>query len=103
MSARVWIALAIVYVVWGSTYLAIRVAIETMPPLLMGSVRFLAAGAILYAWGVRRRDRRRRALPRRQRRRRARRAHNRERRRRPHRRADAALDDAVRMDRVPGA
>jgi drug/metabolite transporter (DMT)-like permease len=57
MFARVWIALAIVYVVWGSTYLAIRVAIDTMPPLLMGSVRFLVAGALLYAWGVRRGDR----------------------------------------------
>lgn len=57
MSARVWIALAIVYVVWGSTYLAIRVAIDTMPPLLMGSVRFLVAGGLLYAWAVRRGDR----------------------------------------------
>ncbi|RJL31999.1 EamA family transporter [Bailinhaonella thermotolerans] len=43
----VWGALAIVYVVWGSTYLGIRVAIETMPPLLHGSLRFLAAGVVL--------------------------------------------------------
>lgn len=42
-------ALAIVYVVWGSTYLGIALAIETMPPLLMASVRFIVAGAILYA------------------------------------------------------
>ena len=42
-------ALAVVYVVWGSTYLGIEVAIETLPPLLMGGARFLAAGAILYA------------------------------------------------------
>ena len=42
-------ALAIVYVVWGSTYLGIALAIETLPPLLMASVRFLVAGAILFA------------------------------------------------------
>src|SRR3954466_9248797 len=45
----VWIALGIVYVVWGSTYLAIRVAVETMPPLLMGAARFITAGLLLYA------------------------------------------------------
>src|SRR3954466_6449592 len=39
----------IVYVVWGSTYLAIRVAVETMPPLLMGAARFTIAGLLLYA------------------------------------------------------
>jgi drug/metabolite transporter (DMT)-like permease len=43
-------AFAIVYVVWGSTYLAIRFAIETLPPFLMAAARFLAAGAVLYAW-----------------------------------------------------
>ena len=48
-TARVWAALAVVYVVWGSTYLAIDLAIETLPPFLMLSARFLAAGAILYA------------------------------------------------------
>lgn len=42
-------AFATVYVVWGSTYLAIRIAIETMPPLLMAGTRFLLAGALLYA------------------------------------------------------
>ncbi len=41
-------AFAAVYLAWGSTYLAIRFAIETLPPLLMGGVRFLVAGAILY-------------------------------------------------------
>jgi drug/metabolite transporter (DMT)-like permease len=45
----VWLCLGIVYVVWGSTYLAIRVAVETMPPLLMGAARFLVAGLLLYA------------------------------------------------------
>jgi drug/metabolite transporter (DMT)-like permease len=42
-------ALGIVYIVWGSTYLGIALAIETMPPLFMSAARFLAAGAILYA------------------------------------------------------
>ena len=35
---------------WGSTYIGIRIAIETLPPFLMASVRFLIAGAVLYAW-----------------------------------------------------
>jgi drug/metabolite transporter (DMT)-like permease len=46
----VWLCLGIVYVVWGSTYLAISVADETMPPLLTSGVRFMIAGAIV--WGV---------------------------------------------------
>jgi drug/metabolite transporter (DMT)-like permease len=49
-------ALGLVYVVWGSTYLGIAVAERTLPPLLMLSVRFLLAGAILYAWAHRRGD-----------------------------------------------
>ncbi|HMA18975.1 MAG TPA: drug/metabolite exporter YedA [Thermoanaerobaculia bacterium] len=48
--SRVVAAFAAVYLIWGSTYLAIRFAIETIPPHLMASARFLAAGAILYAW-----------------------------------------------------
>lgn len=47
---RVLTALGAVYVVWGSTYLAIRFAIETIPPFLMAGTRFLIAGALLYAW-----------------------------------------------------
>lgn len=47
---RVGLAFAAVYVIWGSTYLAIRFAIETLPPLLMAGVRFLTAGALLYVW-----------------------------------------------------
>lgn len=43
-------AFAVIYVVWGSTYLAILFAIETLPPFLMSSVRFLLAGSLLYAW-----------------------------------------------------
>ena len=41
------IALAIVYVVWGSTYLAIRIMVEQMPPLLSAGIRFLTAGMIV--------------------------------------------------------
>jgi drug/metabolite transporter (DMT)-like permease len=44
----VWTCLWIVYIVWGSTYLAIRVTVETMPPLLTGGVRFMVAGAVMY-------------------------------------------------------
>ncbi|HEX8319578.1 drug/metabolite exporter YedA [Longimicrobium sp.] len=47
---RVIAAFAAVYLLWGSTYLAIRFAIETLPPLLMAGVRFLLAGAVLYAF-----------------------------------------------------
>lgn len=47
--AGVWLALLAVYVIWGSTYLGIRVALEGFPPLLMAGLRFLTAGAILYA------------------------------------------------------
>lgn len=48
------LAFAAVYLIWGSTYLAIRVAIETLPPFLMAGARFLIAGALLYAWMRRR-------------------------------------------------
>ena len=51
------VALATVYVVWGSTYLAIAIAIETIPPFLLGGVRFLLAGAAMFAWSSRRGDR----------------------------------------------
>jgi drug/metabolite transporter (DMT)-like permease len=46
-SLRLWGALGIVYVVWGSTYLAIRVVVETMPPLLSAGTRFLVAAGVL--------------------------------------------------------
>ena len=49
MTARIWMALLIVYVVWGSTYLAIRIAIETLPMFFMAGVRFLVAGGVLFA------------------------------------------------------
>lgn len=41
---------AIVYIIWGSTYLGIRLAIDSVPPLLMVGTRFLLAGTLLYAW-----------------------------------------------------
>jgi drug/metabolite transporter (DMT)-like permease len=47
---RVVAALGTVYLIWGSTYLAIRFAIETMPPFLMAGVRFFVAGGALYIW-----------------------------------------------------
>jgi drug/metabolite transporter (DMT)-like permease len=50
--SRVLLAFAAVYVIWGSTYLAIRFAIETLPPFLMAGTRFVVAGAVLYAWAV---------------------------------------------------
>jgi drug/metabolite transporter (DMT)-like permease len=54
---RVWVALGAIYVIWGSTYLAIRETILTIPPLLSASIRFLIAGGILYAITVRQGDR----------------------------------------------
>ncbi|WP_422924744.1 drug/metabolite exporter YedA [Singulisphaera sp. PoT] len=54
-SRREWLtiaAFAVVYLVWGSTYLAIRIGLETMPPMLMAGVRFLIAGTILCSWAL---------------------------------------------------
>lgn len=50
MSPRLLIALLLVYVFWGSTYLAIARAIDTIPPFFMAAARFLLAGGLLYAW-----------------------------------------------------
>jgi drug/metabolite transporter (DMT)-like permease len=50
MRTKIWLALLALYVVWGSTYLAIRFAVETIPPFLMAGFRFLISGAILYIW-----------------------------------------------------
>src|SRR5689334_3497676 len=46
---RIILAFAAVYIIWGSTYLGIRIAIETMPPFLMAGARFLISGVLLYA------------------------------------------------------
>jgi drug/metabolite transporter (DMT)-like permease len=50
MRARLIAAFAAVYVIWGSTYLAIRFAVQTLPPLLMASARFVIAGLIVALW-----------------------------------------------------
>jgi drug/metabolite transporter (DMT)-like permease len=47
---RTWIALSAVYLIWGSTYLAIRFAVETMPPFLSAAARFSLSGIFLYLW-----------------------------------------------------
>jgi drug/metabolite transporter (DMT)-like permease len=47
---RVALAFATVYLIWGSTYIAILFAIQSIPPFLMASGRFLIAGGVLYAW-----------------------------------------------------
>jgi drug/metabolite transporter (DMT)-like permease len=49
MSRLGWAALVVVYVVWGSTYLGIRIVIETVPPLLGGGMRFVIAAVVLAA------------------------------------------------------
>ena len=48
--AQIIAAFASIYLVWGSTYLAIRYAVETIPPFLMGGIRFVISGALLYIW-----------------------------------------------------
>jgi drug/metabolite transporter (DMT)-like permease len=48
--ARIILAFFAIYVLWGSTFLAIRVAVETVPPLLAASIRFVVAGGLLLAW-----------------------------------------------------
>src|SRR5437868_14571486 len=49
-SWQILLAFAIIYFVWGSTFLAIRVGVREVPPFLLAAVRFLAAGLILYVW-----------------------------------------------------
>lgn len=44
------LAFAAIYIIWGSTYLAIRYAVETLPPLLFAGSRFIIAGGLLYGW-----------------------------------------------------
>lgn len=46
----IWSALSVVYIIWGSTYLAIRFAVETMPPFLSAAARFTISGGFLYFW-----------------------------------------------------
>jgi drug/metabolite transporter (DMT)-like permease len=56
-TAAIWAALVAVYIVWGSTYLAIKVTVETIPPLLSAAARFLIAGGLLYLFSIRRGER----------------------------------------------
>ncbi|HEX6626639.1 MAG TPA: EamA family transporter [Gemmatimonadaceae bacterium] len=48
--AQILAAFASIYLVWGSTYLAIRYAVQTIPPFIMGGLRFLVSGVLLYVW-----------------------------------------------------
>jgi drug/metabolite transporter (DMT)-like permease len=52
----IWVALGTVYVIWGTTYLGIRVTNETLPPLIAAGTRFVIAGTVLLAVSTRRRD-----------------------------------------------
>ena len=47
---KIIFAFAVIYFVWGSTYIAIRFAIETIPPFLMAGIRFTVSGLLLYMW-----------------------------------------------------
>jgi drug/metabolite transporter (DMT)-like permease len=58
-SWKILAAFAVIYVVWGSTFLAIRIGVEQVPPLLLASMRFIGAGVLMFAWTFSRRE----ALP----------------------------------------
>src|SRR5207248_896541 len=49
-SVSIWLALLAVYIIWGSTYLAIRFAIEGFPPFLMAGIRFVLAGGLMFVF-----------------------------------------------------
>lgn len=54
---QILLAFAIIYFVWGSTFLAIRVGVREVPPFLLAAMRFLAAGMVLYGWMIARGER----------------------------------------------
>ncbi|HLW16176.1 MAG TPA: EamA family transporter [Actinomycetota bacterium] len=56
LSAKAWLALLAVYIIWGSTYLAIRVAVRTVPPLLAAGGRWTLAGILMMTFGLRARN-----------------------------------------------
>jgi len=56
-TGKTLLAFAIIYFVWGSTYLAIRVGVREFPPFLLAALRFLLAGAALYGWTIARGER----------------------------------------------
>jgi drug/metabolite transporter (DMT)-like permease len=51
------LAFAIIYFVWGSTFLAIRVGVREVPPLILAAMRFFVAGIVLYGWMIARGER----------------------------------------------
>src|SRR4029079_1448979 len=53
---RVWLALATIYIVWGSTFMAVTIAVRDVPPLLAMCIRHVTAGAVLLAWALPRGD-----------------------------------------------
>jgi drug/metabolite transporter (DMT)-like permease len=55
--ARVWLALLTIYLVWGSTFIALAITVRDLPPLLSMAIRHLLAGALLLAWALPRGDR----------------------------------------------
>lgn len=48
--SSIWVGMLVLYLVWGSTYLGIAIAVVTFPPFVMASIRFLVAGAVLFGW-----------------------------------------------------
>lgn len=48
----VWLGMLVLYLVWGSTYLGIAIAVETFPPFVMAAIRFLLAGGVLLGWSI---------------------------------------------------
>src|SRR5207342_3971482 len=60
--AQIWLGMLVLYLVWGSTYLGISVAVDSIPPFVMAASRFLLAGLILLTWSVAR-DRRAFVIP----------------------------------------
>jgi len=55
---KTWVCFAIIYFVWGSTFLAIRVGVREVPPFLLAGMRFLVAGLVLFGWMMARGERR---------------------------------------------
>ncbi len=50
LNQKTWLALLALYLIWGSTYLGIRLVVETIPPFLAGGIRFMISGLILFGW-----------------------------------------------------
>jgi drug/metabolite transporter (DMT)-like permease len=55
--AKIWLALGTIYVVWGSTFMAVAIAVRDLPPLLSMGIRHLLAGSLLLVWALPRGDR----------------------------------------------